>query len=426
MVNKYNLAEILGAVEDIVDSKENLMDVQKKVVREDEDVSSSEATAFEIDEIQKITPEPKEKIEQSDKFDIDKKLSNAIPPETEKLITKAEQNLEISKSQKKDDDGPLVLTNLYETVDEIEKNKIGEVLETQNNLKTEDQTDKLNKELTSTKKEGKLSSSILSEMERLGDKTEQSLETSEPEKKDDPLLLTNIQETKDDLKNEATSQILETKNGPETKKQIIKIDSEYTYISLTEAINKLSSSEKHITFLKNELKIQSDLVHKQQDKIKGYQESISNLKERISKIEKQENKLYEQNAQLKENLKASEKIKPQNDVNDKILEAEKRIKYYQEDNLRLSNTVGTLSKRLDNTKHQLVSYESNKQQIMSEIKNLNNVISRSNIIDNKFGSTVLESDKIIINDDGQVTKKINQKIKNTEDLNILVKEIFKK
>ena len=125
-------------------------------------------------------------------------------------------------------------------------------------------------------------------------------------------------------------------------------------------------------------------------------------------------------------IKASEKIKPQNDVNDKILEAEKKINYYQEDNLRLSNEVGTLSKRLDNTKHQLVSYESNKQQIMSEIKNLNNVISRSNIIDNKFGSTILESDKIIINEDGKVTKKIDQKIKNTNDINLLVREIFKK
>ena len=263
-------------------------------------------------------------------------------------------------------------------------------------------------------------------MERLADKTGQSLETNEPEKKDDPLLLTNVQKTKDDFTNKATSEILETKNGSETKKQIIKSDSTYTYISLTEAINQLSSSEKHITLLKNELKMQSDLVHKQQDKIRDYQESISNLKERISKLERQENKLYEQNAQLKENIKASEKIKPQNDVNDKILEAEKKINYYQEDNLRLSNEVGTLSKRLDNTKHQLVSYESNKQQIMSEIKNLNNVISRSNIIDNKFGSTILESDKIIINEDGKVTKKIDQKIKNTNDINLLVREIFKK
>ena len=333
MVNKYNVVEILGAVEDIVDSKESLMDVQKKVVREDEDVSSSEATAFEIDEIQKITPEIKEKIEQSDKFDIDKKLSNAIPPETEKLITKAEQNLEINES----------------------------------------------------------------------------------EKKDKPLILTNTQKTEDVLKSKVTNEILETQNNPKTESQITNLD------------NELSSSTKHITLLKDELKIQSGLVRTQQNKIREYQESISNLKERISKFEGQENKLYEENAQLKENLKrVSKEIKPQNDVNNKMLEAEKRIKYYQEDNLRLSNTVGTLSKRLDNTKHQLVSYESNKQQIMSEIKNLNNVISRSNIIDNKFGSTVLESDKIIINDDGQVTKKINQKIKNTEDLNILVKEIFKK
>ena len=333
MVNKYNVVEILGAVEDIVQSKANLKDVQKEANQEDEDVSSSEAAAFEIDEIQKITPEPKEKIEQNDKFAMEEKSSNAIPPETEKLKTIAEESLEINESEKKDE--PLILTNLYEIPDKPKKDKASEILETQ--------------------------------------------------------------------------------NDPKTESQITKLD------------NELSSSKKQITLLKNELKIQSGLVHTQQNKIREYQESISNLKERISKFEGQENKLYEENAQLKENLKrVSKEIKPQNDVNDKMLEAEKRIKYYQEDNLRLSSELVTLSKRLDNTKHQLVSYESNKQQIMSEIKNLNNVISQSNIINNKFGSTILESDKIIINNDGKITKKVDQKIKNTDDINLLVKEIFKK
>ena len=96
MVNKYNVVEILGAVEDIVHSRKNLMDVQKEVVQEDEDVSSSEAAAFEIDEIQKITPEPKEKIEQNDKFAMEEKSSDAIPPETEKLVTIAEESIEIN------------------------------------------------------------------------------------------------------------------------------------------------------------------------------------------------------------------------------------------------------------------------------------------------------------------------------------------
>ena len=333
MVNKYNVVEILGAVEDIVHSKENLKSTQKEVVQEDEDVSSSEAAAFEIDEIQKITSKPKEKIEQNDKFAMEEKSSNAIPPETEKLITKAEENLEINESEKKDE--PLILTNLYEIPDKPKKDK--------------------------------------------------------------------------------ASKILETQNDPKTESQITKLD------------NELSSSKKHITLLKNELKMQSGLVHTQQNKIREYQESILNLKERISKFESQENKLYEENAQLKENLKrVSKEIKPQNDVNDKMLEAEKRIKYYQEDNLRISSELVTLSKRLDNTKHQLVSYESNKQQIMSEIKNLNNVISQSNIINNKFGSTILESDKIIINNDGKITKKVDQKVKNTDDINLLVKEIFQK
>ena len=288
-------------------------------------------------------------------------------------------------------------------------------METQNDPKTEGQITKLDNKLSSSKSEEKPSSSISPETEKLITLAEESLEINESEKKDKPLILTNAQKDEDVLKSKVTNEILETQNDPKTESQITKLD------------NELSSSKKHITLLKNELKMQSRLVHTQQNKIREYQESILNLKERISKREDQENKLYEENAQLKENLKrVSKEIKPQNNVNDKILEAEKRIKYYQEDNLRLSSELVTLSKRLDNTKHQLVSYESNKQQIMSEIKNLNNVISQSNIIDNKFGTTILESDKIIINNDGKITKKVDQKVKTTNDLNLLVKEIFKK
>ena len=425
MVNKYNVVEILGAVEDIVQPKENLKDVQKEVAQEDEAVSSSKAAAFAIDEIQKITPdfeideiqkiipEPKEKVEQNDKFAMKEKSSNAIPPETEKLKTIAEESLEINESEKKDE--TLILTNLYEIPDKLKKDKASKVLETQNDPKTESQITKLDNELSSSKSEEKSSDAIPPETEKLVTIAEESLEINKSEKKDEPLILTNTQKTEDVLKSKVTHEILETQNNPKTKSQITNLD------------NELTSSTKHITLLKDELKIQSGLIRTQQNKIREYQERISNLKERISKFEGQENKLYEENAQLKENLKrVSKEIKPQNDINDKMLEAVKRIKYYQEDNLRLSSELVTLSKRFDNTKHQLVSYESNKQQIMSEIKNLNNVISQSNIINNKFGSTILESDKIIINNDGKITKKVDQKVENTDDINRLVKEIFKK
>ena len=86
MIKNYKVTDILGAVADIVQPMQRKKEVvQKEVNRKAEEFSSSEAEPFEIDEIQKI------------------------PPETEKLIIKAEQNLEINKSQKKDNDDPLVL-----------------------------------------------------------------------------------------------------------------------------------------------------------------------------------------------------------------------------------------------------------------------------------------------------------------------------
>ena len=131
MIKNYKVTEILEAVADIAQPMQKKKEfVQKEVNRKAEEFSSSEAAAFEIDEIQKITPKPKEKIEQNDKFAMEEKSSNAIPPDTEKLIIKAEKSLEINKSEKKDN--PLVLTNLYEIADKPEKDKASKILETQN------------------------------------------------------------------------------------------------------------------------------------------------------------------------------------------------------------------------------------------------------------------------------------------------------
>ena len=81
---------------------------------------------------------------------LSKKSSNAISPEAEKLITKAEKNLEINESEKKD--APLILTNVYEIADKPKKDKASKILETQNDPKTEGQITKLDNKLSSSKR----------------------------------------------------------------------------------------------------------------------------------------------------------------------------------------------------------------------------------------------------------------------------------
>ena len=123
-----------------------------------------------------------------------------------------------------------------------------------------------------------------------------------------------------------------------------------------------------------------------------------------------------------------------------------KIKYYQEDNLRLSNEVVILSNKLENTKQQLKQFENNKAKLMHQMQNLNNIISENNIIDSPFSTSAQkteyknETDKEIsdnetdkeISDKEQIAQNIFEgnivpgKIENAEEINEITKKIFSK
>ena len=167
----------------------------------------------------------------------------------------------------------------------------------------------------------------------------------------------------------------------------------------------------------NELKTKSKFIYEQQNIIKDYQDQISKLKD--------ENKLLEQN---------SENIILQKEEMEDVA---KKIKYYQDDNMRLSNELVKLSNKFETTKTQLKSFENNKSRLMSQLENLNNIISESNVIDNPFHTNISKidnkasTDKTISNEK-KITQNQSQKeitSKKTgyhKDMNRLTREIFKK
>ena len=170
----------------------------------------------------------------------------------------------------------------------------------------------------------------------------------------------------------------------------------------------------------DELKTKSKFIYEQQNIIKDYQDQISKLKE--------ENQLLEQN---------SEKTIHQEDHKDEMEDIARKIKYYQDDNLRLSNELVKLSNKLENTKSQLEYFENNKARLMSQLENLNNIVSESNVIGSPFDTTISK-----VNDKSEVDKKIpnekqitqNQiqkiirpkKIIKSKEMNRITKDIFKK
>ena len=133
-----------------------------------------------------------------------------------------------------------------------------------------------------------------------------------------------------------------------------------------------------------EFQTKLDVIYKQQNIIKDYQDQISKLKE--------ENQLLEQN---------SEKTIHQEDHKDEMEDIARKIKYYQDDNLRLSNELVKLSNKLENTKSQLEYFENNKAKLMSQLENLNNIVSESNVIGSPFDTTISK-----VNDKSEVDKKI--------------------
>ena len=167
----------------------------------------------------------------------------------------------------------------------------------------------------------------------------------------------------------------------------------------------------------DELKTKSKFIYEQQNIIKDYQNQISKLKN--------ENQLLEQN---------SEKIIHQKD---EMKDIAGKIKYYQDDNLRLSSELVKLSNKLENTKNQLQYFENNKARLVSQLENLNNIISESNVIGSPFDATMpKKEDKSLpdekISNEKQITQNQFQKIitpkkiENSEEMNRLTKEIFKK
>ena len=93
-----------------------------------------------------------------------------------------------------------------------------------------------------------------------------------------------------------------------------------------------------------------------------------------------------------------------------------KIKFYQDDNLRLSNEVAKLSNKLENTRNQLRQFESNKVKLVSQLKNLNNIVSENNVIGNPFDLSITKTEKLNLDLDLDVEKE-EDKVEKKKEIN---------
>ena len=112
-----------------------------------------------------------------------------------------------------------------------------------------------------------------------------------------------------------------------------------------------------------------------------------------------------------------------------IEEMSQQIKFYQDDNIRLSNMIINIQKKYEVIKHNFDSSEKEKDMIFKKIQNLNNSITNTNVIGTPYLKEHFQENSInskVLNDITNKNLK-DEKIKPKEnkDLDDEINSIFK-
>jgi chromosome segregation ATPase len=213
----------------------------------------------------------------------------------------------------------------------------------------------------------------------------------------------------------------------------------------------IKKEENQIYNLSEKNNIQLEIFENQKILIETYKNNKNQLQSYILKLEK---KLAEQkssnrnflvnNTELKSTLSRFIKHNKnlQNDINRlkhaqsdflkyKSLTEEmpNQIKFYQEDNIRLSNEIINIKKKYETIKSNLASSEKVKEDIFKQIKDLNNSLTKTNIVGTPFVKKIVEEESInskVLNDIKNKNLKDEEiKSKKNTDLDEEINNIFK-
>ena len=242
----------------------------------------------------------------------------------------------------------------------------------------------------------------------------------------------DIKRSADQLNNNVKQQTLKIKNS---------------IVSQETELKKLQNEE--IIF--NQKRLQANIIDNQKKLINEYRENNEELKFNLSNLEKKlldkDRSFKINNEELKNTLsryivnykKLQEKlnidIETKKDSNETSLDKSKKdemiskIKFYQDENTRLSSEIIKIKKNYETIKENFADVENQKNDIFKKIKELNNSLIKNNIVGTPFIKETIEEDSIsskILND--ITNKNLNKEKKKTEKNNNLdeaINNIFK-
>ena len=156
------------------------------------------------------------------------------------------------------------------------------------------------------------------------------------------------------------------------------------------------------------------------EKIISFEKENSNLKNQDNEIKELKNLNHEYNKKIISREEAYGDLK---NKNEKLTESNNRLKFYQNENLRLASELFASHKRYDVIKKQLYDLGLQKDQISNQIQELNNLVSKSNLVAPSFTNELPSEPK----EDVKAKEGIN-KINNQDETNLnkSINKIFNK
>ena len=187
---------------------------------------------------------------------------------------------------------------------------------------------------------------------------------------------------------------------------------------------KIKKFQKKIEYLNESKKIlennnhdlQSNLNQIIEDK-KVLENNNHDLQSSLDKIIEEKEMLIEKNTRAQEELSLEKSNLLNNSNNEKLTELNNKLKFYQDENLRLSRDLSNSQETHHIIKKQLNDFEKQKNQISNQIQELNNSVSKSNLITPTFVNELPP-------EASQDLKNLNNQ--DMTNLNETIKKIFRK
>jgi len=186
---------------------------------------------------------------------------------------------------------------------------------------------------------------------------------------------------------------------------------------LKKTIITIWGSLKNITEKLNLIKLKFDQLEKQIQKQQiTINESLSGNKKIIEDL----NLLHKSIEKLSEKIQLNEEIHIPNNIS--IINSEnEKVKFYQEENLRIGGELLDTKKKFDMVKSEIEKYEKQRSILINKINSVNQALENTNVVTNIFENEVSKP-KVSIIDHKNLKKNYNQK----QDINEEIRKIFSK